>query len=875
MNAEILPAAEASGNASGPRPAASPAKLVQAYPAGREEGLAQEQVLRFLHSLQVLLRSSRLYQKNHPKLIENLDAAWRAMRAMLDSQASLTMELGPGRITVTAISDSPLPDQRGELSGLGEDLKQAGVTSLTFLSEANVGELHTLVQLVNHALLRSDAISNGSAGRTAPNWTKRLIEYHIEGIRVNNPAERRVDTVLASLIAALVAYSGTSQHEAKERGAPLRAPTLEELRQALHLMAQLTLPLEAARGLSPQDAAQAIHATLAQSSRETVRLMIEAITQYGPRETETPQEYLLCLSETLVLEFLGAEFVTGRMRASEIRSQLGCLADAIVAAGEYKGPHGSQRLTKLGAQWAGESYRENLIERFWSELAPRERSAVLRSAQAWCVPVAPLRQTLRRLVDAGADAPRREARQILLNYARCLGSIEAEARREVAAGLAELTGFIESLWPHQLPQELSQAALEALEKEASPEIAALLAAFTESLARVSVTRGDYTGFESILTTLEKTPRDLEHEHVTALKQRLVAQDRWLLLVDASLANRPLDAALPRLLERDIERLLNRLTLLLTEPRGQEYLPAMARLLRAIGVPALSLVETRLYEARRQRASAAIKILAAAEPDRLVRGLARALGSWDWSLQDLAVSELTRAASGLASPSVAFAFAATLADAHPLVAPMMIDTIGMAQEETAVPLLIKIAAGRHAVLRDLFLRIKAIEALGRMRVEEASDLLRSIAETRNGLTYAEPAGLRAAADEALAMIEDRPSSARVRAIYETSERANGLFAVARRYARVPLLAPLAAQIEGAPASLARVRTISLGGAYVEAKGKLAVGDSIRVAIRAGLRKIHSTAIVRNLDLNGGGIEFVHMGGEDREKLRRLVRRKLRN
>jgi hypothetical protein len=854
----------------------SPAKFVEAYPAGQEEELMHELVLRFLRLLQVLLRSSRLYQRNHPKLIENLDAASRAMRAMLDSQASLTMEFGPGRITVPAISDSPLPDQRSELAGLAADLEQAGVTALTFLSEANVGELHTLVQLVNHALLRSEAASNGSAGRTTPHWTKRLIENHIEGIRVNNPAERKVDTVLASLIAALVAYSGTSQHEARERGGvPLRLPTLEELRQALRLIAQLTLPLEAARGLSPQDAAQAIHATLAQSSRETVRLVIEAVTQYGPRETETPQEYLLRLSETLLFEFLGAEFITGRMRASEIRGQFGRLGDEIVAAGEYTGPHGSQRLTKFGAQWAGESYRENLIERFWTEMAPRERSAVLRGTQAWCVPVAALRQTLKHLVDAGADAPRREARQVLLNYARCLGNSEAQARRAVAAGLAELTGFIESLWPHQVPEDLSRAALEALEKETSPEIAALLAAFTESLARVSVMRGDYAGFESILTALEKAPRDLEHAHVAALQQRLVAQDRWLLLVDASLANRPLDPVLPRLLERDAERLLDRLTLLLTEPRGQEYLPAMARLLRAIGVPVLSLVETRLYEARRQRATAAIKLLAAAEPDRLVRGLARALGSWDWSLQDLAVSELTRAANGLASPSVAFAFAATLADAHPLVAPMMIDTIGMAQEETAVPLLIKIAAGRHAVLRDLFLRIKAIEALGRMRVEEASDLLRSIAETRNGLTYAEPAGLRAAAEEALAMIEDRPSSARVWAVYETRERANGFFAVARRYARVPLLAPLTAQIEGAPASLARVRTISLGGAYVEAKGKLAVGESIRVEIRAGLRKIHSTAVVRNLDLNGGGIEFVHMDGEDREKLRRLVRRKLRS
>ena len=71
------------------------------------------------------------------------------------------------------------------------------------------------------------------------------------------------------------------------------------------------------------------------------------------------------------------------------------------------------------------------------------------------------------------------------------------------------------------------------------------------------------------------------------------------------------------------------------------------------------------------------------------------------------------------------------------------------------------------------------------------------------------------------------------------------------------------------------TISLGGAYLESKRKLSVGDSIKLEIRSGLRRIHSTAVVRNLGPDGNGIEFVHMLDEDREKLRRLVQRHLRD
>jgi len=415
--------------------------------------------------------------------------------------------------------------------------------------------------------------------------------------------------------------------------------------------------------------------------------------------------------------------------------------------------------------------------------------------------------------------------------------------------------------------------MKALEKETIPETAALLAAFLETLGRVAVIRADYAGFENILIGLERVPRDKEHDHMSALAHRLVAQDRWLLLVDAALANRPLDPVLPRLLQRDPERLLDRLTLLLTEPRGAEMLAAMARLLRTIGVPVLNLLETRLYEARRQRVSAAIKLLAAADPERLLRGLARALASWEWNLQDLAVSELSRPANAGSAQSAAFVFSAILADAHPLVVPMMIDQIGLAQETTAVPQLMEIAAGEHEVLRDLFVRIKAIEAIGRMRAAEAAELLRMLAEGREGLAFAEPSGLRAAAEEALAMIENRPSSARARAAFEAAPQTNPSYVVPRRYVRVPLESPLRAQIDGSQAGLARVKTISLGGAYLESPKKLSVGDSIKLEVRSGLRKIHFTAVVRNVGPDGGGVEFVHMKDEDREKLRKLVQRHL--
>ncbi len=821
-----------------------------------------------MRSLQLLLRAERLYEKNHPRRLDSLDGAYDSLRVAAEILGGLEIRIERGGLVVPRISDAHLPDARGEMQSLAVDLQRAGIHTLVFSKKFHVGELDTLARLIKASLLRSEEpAKDGGNGW----WPARLLENRVEGISVNTQTERRVDSVLASLMAALVAYGGHSPREAAE--APIKPPDFDDLTASLRLLARLTPPLESARGLSPEEAARGIHGAMEEASRDSVQMLLSSVSQYAPREGERPQPYLLRLSENIIFEFLSAEFSSGSLTPSSVRPAFQRFGDVVVNAGGYTGPHSSQHLSSLAVTWATEMHREKLIDRFWLELPAREKSAVLRGPEVWCVPVVALRQTLGQLAEAGADAPRREARNIVLNYARRLELDNPSSRRSVVAGLNELTSIIETLWLNQLPEDLSRGAMKALEKETVPETAALLAALVESFGRIAVTRADYSGFESILTGLERVPQDREHDHMAALANRLVAQDRWLLLVDAALANRPLDPVLPRLLQRDPERLLDRMTLLLTEPHGAEMVPAMARLLRTIGVPVLNLLETRLYEARRQRVTAAIKLLAVADPERLLRGLARAMASWEWNLQDLAVSELARPSNSASAQSSSFIFSAILADAHPMVVPMMIDQIGLAQETTAIPQLMEIAAGEHEVLRDQFVRIKAVEALGRMHAVEATELLRSLAEDREGLTYAEPSGLRAAAEDALALIENRPSFKQAAAAFGAPAQSSSSYVIPRRYVRVPLESPLRAQIEGSQAGLARVKTISLGGAYLASPKKLSIGDSIKLEVRSGLRKINFTAVVRNIGPDGSGVEFVHMRDEDREKLRKLVQRHL--
>jgi hypothetical protein len=405
-------------------------------------------------------------------------------------------------------------------------------------------------------------------------------------------------------------------------------------------------------------------------------------------------------------------------------------------------------------------------------------------------------------------------------------------------------------------------------QETSPGIAGLLTAAVENLARVSLAKREYAEFEGILETLESAPRNDDHAHISTLVGRILNDEQWLHMVDSALTVDPLSPVIPRLLRRAPDRLIDRLGLLLTAREGMDALPAMVRLVHGCGEPVIGTLESRLSDPRRQRIATAIYLLASADPQRLAEALPRVLPSWEWNLQDLAVSELARWTNPAVVSATAKAFLASVTEAHSMVVPGMIDHLGIASEVSAVPLLLKIAGGDCLGLREIYLRIKAVEALGRMRVAEAVPLLLRIVRERNGLSRSEPAALRAAAEESLGLLEIGPLSVGKRKPAKASAKPNSTHARSRKYSRVTLDTPLPATIAGS-SSASRILTISLGGAFLETERRSTPNESLHVEIRMGLRRIQLTAVVRNITPKGIGVEFVHMKPEARERLRRFV------
>ncbi len=904
----------------------------------RRRAASEAAVARFLRAFQVLLKSTRLYDRDHPQVLQSLSTAEAQLRAVQATAPSRTLGVRVNEKSfVSAGGTRAIPDARGELESLAQDLARTGITTLAFPPDTHLGELVNLAAM----LARKPALTPGKKtdaagadevrrialpvdGPYTGDWAELLDAYRLEAIRINGVLEEpKADATIASLVAVVLSEvrSGAPQAE----GPP---QSVEELLGSLRLVAQLGGVLAAHATAAPQQTLLLLRNAVAAVGPRAAWIIEGAMareTLSAPAEGEALDAYLERLTASMVLEFVIERFEAHRITATDVRPLMRRLAAEISAIGTAAAPmtpDGDPPFAQLvQAPWSEETWAEHLLERFWIDLHASEKHETLHGHEAWCLPVV----ALRRYVEPGIRGPEasaREARATLLDYSRCLLAKDSVARLATATGLGELSDVVAGLWPDGVPEELVERVVWALVDEKAPEVAGLLSAVTASLAQMAFERGQFAVLEQIVQGLEQSPpagrsapsplrsgrvgdplrpqssgasvtsagtgpRDAARAHLRELAGRLLQEQRWQALVNASLENRHLDAALARILGRDPDRLVESLSARLATGH-LHAVPAMTRLARAIGEPAIGALVSHLFDPRTQVASAAVKLLASTQPERLLAALPRALPGWDWNLQDLAVSELVSGGTGPAGltaqtaggqkawQACAKVFLDSVPLAHPLVVPMMLDQIGLAREKAAVPLLAEIASGQQERLKDVFVRIKAVEALGRIgpASSEAADVLRQILRERRGLTHAEPAGLRAAAEEALGLIENWPSSARARTAREALEKSAVAHARPRRYIRIPLEDPLTARIVGPPEASARVRTISLGGAFLESPRRLNVGEAFEVEIKAGLRRINGKAVVRNVGASGGGIEFVHMRQEDRERLRKLVSKLLR-
>jgi hypothetical protein len=284
-----------------------------------------------------------------------------------------------------------------------------------------------------------------------------------------------------------------------------------------------------------------------------------------------------------------------------------------------------------------------------------------------------------------------------------------------------------------------------------------------------------------------------------------------------------------------------------------------------------LIET-LQAAPAGEAAEAIGLLSQLAPEDVEKILPLRLSQWPRSAHDRTVRQL----SATPAEPRARLLVALYDSLDVMIRPLAIDEMGMSGIASCIPKLIDLAQNDAT---PGFTRIKALEAIGRLRASAASALLQHILDTRQVWRWVYPNELRIAAAQALIRVDPAVGMEKVAAsgidrkemTLEPSEpEPNASVIRQRRYARLKLSRNLIAITTNLRENFRlSIPEMNLGGGIGSGERHLAPGSLLSLKFSLGVRHIKAQAIVRGARPQAMAFEFVEMDLDERYRLRKLL------
>jgi hypothetical protein len=179
----------------------------------------------------------------------------------------------------------------------------------------------------------------------------------------------------------------------------------------------------------------------------------------------------------------------------------------------------------------------------------------------------------------------------------------------------------------------------------------------------------------------------------------------------------------------------------------------------------------------------------------------------------------------------------------------------------------------------YLRVKAIEALGRINAPESIGSLKRIAEAKKMFGWVHPQELRIAAVQALEQLDVHwaidflPRSGIERedlALAPLQVAPNSKFVRQRRHTRVRMQKSVkAVSTNLKEACLLEIKSASLSGGMATASRHLQPGTQVQLKFQVGMRNVQATALMRDYRAQDIAFEIVDMNLDERSKYRRLL------
>ena len=854
----------------------------------------------FVHSLNLLLKFARLYGLHHARTTAQMEYAWNDLYAALDAAGPAGVLLGVSGTEL--LIDGVLVESTATEHSLAQLLTKANIASIGFTPGLSRGSFSLFVKTFSAASLKpshlakrlKSALGDGSESGIRVNQLRFIareselpasaVAARISGNHAEDPHDWLHDSgKLVELIAA-VEHSGNGSSSGYHFGEELvgtahlsensslaHTHSEQEMRSLLQFAANLG---KAAHRPKP-GAADASEwkqriANLPSSSRAALR---EAIAEMHAAQSSQKIDAaaILHLAEGLAVRYTLESFQRGSLKANAVRPLLETFAVPLAPLREIL--HARER--KASKAWHSlklhaEIPVDALDRRFWSSVPESEMQTVLLSSESWCVPPECVQQSVDNLFHIPDFAV---ADKILAQYVNCVRDCEPEARKKSAIGLTQMA----EQYARASGQRLHDAVRilgGQLAVERNSEVRDLLNA---AFVRFSQVAAEHTLFPALrqafdaLAILDKS----QPSSARTLRPRIGIKNRIPGFIEKGLKSEVLRTELIEVLRHvphaAADQLASRL-MGVTRSGEREQVVAMAR---ALGKPAQEYLCHTLESAPPANGIRVLGLLSRLNPACVEALLPGKIQAGEIADHD----EVLRQLSIAAAPERGRMLMSIVERMDQMILPMALDEIGMCGDANVAADLVRLAEGNLLKNSSEFLRVKAIEALGRLRAPETTMHLMRFIEGRRAWRWAYPSEMRVAAAQALEKLE--PQHARnllaesgldphMLSLAPLDARRDRDFVRYRRYPRIKMTQPVPAVIQSKRGTYQpAVQILSLEGGLLSGDFQLSVGTSANLQISSGKRPIHLDVLVRFAQPNQAGVEMVGMDLEDRGRLRTLL------
>jgi hypothetical protein len=602
------------------------------------------------------------------------------------------------------------------------------------------------------------------------------------------------------------------------------------------------------------------------TAREMLRQALASMAAQTPN-IKPDETMIVQLAEHLAIKFALERFERGEVKVNAVRQMLDRLHQEIDNLRKVVGAH-EDKMSEGGMLF--ESHREILDRQFWAAVPERGKHQILLSSEAWCISPHNVQSYVRELMGKGNTF---DAASILKNYAACVESEDPDARKKTAVGLAELSELYAKSDPRLLNEALRHVGLR-LSVEQDGEIQGLVSAAFVRLSQQAAKSRYYPAMEQALDLL--TGIEAQRPGVgSSLRAKMGIEERIPEFVDEALRARQVAAGLTKVLKMLPQTTMEQLAIRFNRCGLRDDLEHVANLAADLGEEAAQYLRSTVRGGPVKEAAEMVGLLSRLDPQCLMVFLPGRMKDFPSPSQDRVVRQIS-ASGALRRCHILMEL---LDHVDPLVMPLVIDEIGVTGDREALGKLLTIADGDLPAGGSEFLRVKAIEALGRIEAPEAVATLKRIAETKKMFTWSYPQELRIAATQALEKLDPAwvgeflPKSGiggEDLMLAPLDVPVQSRFVRQRRHQRVRLQKPVrATSVNLKENCWLEIKTASLSGGLATISRHLAPGTSVQLRLQVGMRHMQATAMMRDYRAQDMAFEIVDMNLEERSKYRRLL------